>query len=172
MSQLARGLSLAGAIRCLRTRSRRNSRGNCPILRTHPAFESRYAATRAKTFSYKGHFLPPTSNSQHHAATRARTVSSCRDSACELHHVATCEVSPPKAHHAANRVGLAGNCSYSSNHCSLPPNQPATYVTLKLRTQAASLDWSQILSSNTHPSTTRVKATVRGIPSPDSTFSG
>lgn len=74
---------------CLRIASRRNSRQSCFILRTHPAFESHYAATRAKTFSYKGHFLPSTSNSQRHAATRAKTVSSCRDSACESHHAAT-----------------------------------------------------------------------------------
>lgn len=64
----------------------------------------------------------------------------------------------PNAHHAANRVGLAGNCSYSSNHCSLPPNQPATYVTLKLRTQAASLDLNFL--SPQHPATTRVEIAV------------
>ena len=86
-------------IRCLRARSRRNSRGNCLILRRHPASKSHCAATRARTFSYKAHFLPPTSDSQHHAASRARTVSCCRNSAC-------------KSHHAATRVRAVSSCGH------------------------------------------------------------
>jgi hypothetical protein len=171
----------------------RNSREDYLLLELFGACEPDHAATRVETVLFCGHILlsnhdtPQLEQRPSHTRVTSYLLLRIHNTMPQLARELSLPAETllanyitsqlarsllPKAHHAANRVGLAGNCSYSSNHCSLPPNQPATYVTLKLRTQAASLDWSQILSSNTHPSTTRVKATVRGIPSPDSTFSG
>ena len=68
------------------------------------------------------------------------------------------EVSPPTSKSRRKSRRTYWRLQLLLNHCSLPPKQPAKCVTLKLRTQAASLDLNSL--SPQHHATTRVKIAV------------
>lgn len=68
------------------------------------------------------------------------------------------EVSPPTSKSRRKSRRTYWRFQLLLNHCTLPPNQPAKCVTLKLRTQAASLDLNSL--SPQHPATTRVEIAV------------
>ncbi|CAC9895985.1 unnamed protein product, partial [Aureobasidium pullulans] len=68
------------------------------------------------------------------------------------------EVSPPTSKSRRKSRRTYWRLQLLLNHCSLPPNQPAKCVTLKLRMQAVSLDLSSL--SQQHPATTRVEIAV------------